>query len=716
MTAFFISTWFRVAGLRPFLQPHVKAERHRYGRQSWYALHDRLTGRVHRVTPAAFLFAVRMDGKRTVDEIWQEMVGELDTDAPGQETVLRLLAQLHHADLLAGNLPPDAAELLARRDQQARSTLLRNLRSPLSLQIPLFDPDALLRRALPFFRPLLSTFGVLLWLILVIAGAVTAAQHWGELTANVADRVLLTQGLIAFVLCYPIIKALHEFGHGIVAKRFGCEVREVGVMLLVLFPVPYVDASNSAALRSRWQRAAVAAAGIAVELGLAAAACLFWAAAEPGVARAAAYDVMLIGGASTLLINGNPLLRFDGYYVLSDVLGVPNLAPRGMRYIGYLANRYLFGVPGLPEFPASVWERFVMVAYIPASWCYRMAMLAGVALFVASHYFLVGMAMAILTVTMGVVWPLLKGLTRVVSSPFYAGRRWRSVGLTYGAVTAVGLALLFLRVPVHTTAQGVVWLPESAMVRAGTDGFVKQVEVAPGEQVQRGATLYTLGHDLFEARVRVRAARVEELQAKLQADWVTDRIAAGVDSFELGQEQAALARERDRLKRMAVLAGQDGVFTPARNIGDAPGRYVKEGDVLGWVTPPGGAVARVLVPQEDIELVQARLRDVRLLLPDGETAVPTRVLRAVPAGTSDLPNPALASSNGGTIAVDVRETKALRAFERYFQFDLALPPSSADGSAPFGARVMARFDYAWEPVGGVLYRRVRQALLSRFET
>jgi putative peptide zinc metalloprotease protein len=716
MTAFFVSSWFRVAGLRPFLQEHVKSERHRYGRQSWYALHDRLTGRVHRVTPAAFLFAVRMDGKRTVDEIWQELVTELDADAPGQELVLRLLSQLHHADLLAGDLPPDATELLKRRDQQARSTLLRNLRSPLSLQIPLFDPDWLLRRALPFVRPLLSPLGCLLWLGLVVAGAVTAAQHWAELTENVADRVMLTQGLIAFALCYPVIKVLHEFGHGIVAKRFGCEVREVGVMLLVLFPVPYVDATNSAALRSRWQRAAVAAAGIAVELGLAAGACLFWAAAEPGIARAVAFDVMLIGGASTLLVNGNPLLRFDGYYVLSDVLGVPNLASRGMRYLGYLVNRYVFGVAGLPHFHASAWERGVMLVYVPVSWCYRMSMLAAVALFVASHFFLVGVGMAALTVLLGIGLPLAKGLSHVASSPFYAGRRLRSVGLTYGAVAGVGLALLFLRVPVHTTAQGVVWLPESSLVRAGTDGFITEVEAAPGETVQRGAMLFTLRHDIFEARMKVRAARVDELQAKLKADFVTDRIAAGVDSFELGQEQAALAREQERLLRMVVIAGQDGVFTPSRPVDDAPGRYVKEGDVLGWVTPPGGAVARVLVPQEDMGLMQGRLQDVRLLLPDGETALPTHVLRAVPGATSDLPNPAFASSNGGSIPVDVRETKVLRAFERYFQFDLALPPETVDGSAPFGARVHARFDYGWEPVGEVLYRRVRQMLLSRFET
>ena len=329
MAAFFTAQWFRIAGLKPRLLDHVLVERHRYGRQTWYAMHDRLSGRVHRVTPAAFLFAVRMDGRRTVDELWQELVHEMDADAPGQEAVLQLLVQLHAADLLAGDVPPDAVELLRRHSRQSRSVLTRNLRSPMSLQIPLFDPESMLNRLLPFVKPLLGWAGCALWLALIVAGGVSAAQHWDELTTNVLDRVLASQGLLALLLCYPVMKALHELGHGIVAKRFGCEVREIGVMLLVLFPVPYVDASNSAALPSKWQRAAVAAAGIAVELALAAIGSLVWANAEPGLLRAVAFNVMLIGGVSTLLVNGNPLLRFDGYYVLADLLNVPNLAQRG---------------------------------------------------------------------------------------------------------------------------------------------------------------------------------------------------------------------------------------------------------------------------------------------------------------------------------------------------------------------------------------------------
>ena len=715
MASFFTAQWFRVAGLRPRLLADVRAERQRYGRQVWYSLHDQLSGRVHRLTPAAFLFAVRMDGTRTVDDIWQELVGELDADAPGQEAVIQLLMQLHGADLLAGDVPPDAAELLVRRDRLARGVLSRNLRSPLSLQIPLVDPDRWLTALLPVFRPLLGAWGLLAWLALVVAGGVTAAQHWGELTENVGDRVLATQGLLALAACYPVIKVLHEFGHGIVAKHFGCEVREMGVMLLLFLPIPYVDASNSAALPSRWQRGAVAAAGIAVEMALAAVAALVWARAEPGVLRAVAYNVMLIAGVSTVLVNGNPLLRFDGYYVLCDGIDVPNLAPRASRYLGHVVNRYLFGVRGLRDFAAGRAERAWMLLYAPASWCYRVVMMVTVSLFVAGNYFIVGVVLALLTVVVGLGWPALKALGRVATAPAYAGRRMRAAGLTFGTLAAVAVLVLWVPVPVHGNAQGVVWLGEDTLVRAGADGFVLRAEHPSGTPVQSGDVLFELQHPLADARMTVIAARVTELEAKYKAEWVTDRIAAGVTAAELDQQNSQLAREQRRHDHQTVAATTDGMFTAARPDGDAIGRYVKEGEVLGWVTPATGLVARVLVTQADVGLVQTALRQVSVRLADVRTVVPSVLVRAVPAAANELPSPALASTNGGTVAVDPRSSQTLRALERHFQFDVSLPPGTPETTAPFGSKVNVRFDFAWEPVGAVLYRRMRQVLLSEFQ-
>jgi putative peptide zinc metalloprotease protein len=724
---FFTESWYRVAGLKPRVADHVTVSRHRYGSQSWYALSDTLSGRVHRVTPAAYLFAARLDGRRTVDAVWQEMVAEMDTEAPGQEAVVSLLMQLHSADLLAGDIPPDAGELLSRRDRLTRSVWLRNLRSPLSMQIPLVDPDRFLTRTLPLVRPLFSWFGLAAWLLLMVTALVTVGQNWAELTENVIDRVMASEGLIALLLCYPVIKVLHELGHGYTAKRFGCEVREMGLMLLVLFPVPYVDASPSAALQSKWQRAGVAAAGIIVELTLAAIAALVWAAAEPGLLRAVAFNVMLIGGVSTVVINGNPLLRFDGYYVLSDLVEVPNLAQRGVRYLGYLVNRYAFHVPGLARFTALGYERVVMLIYTPLSWFYRLSVMVGVSIFVALHYFAVGIAVGVFTMTMGFMVPLLKALWRVAMGPQYRICRGRAAGLTFGAIAVLLALVLAVPAPVHSTAEGVIWVPQDAIVRAGTDGFIQRVAAAPGAAVGQGATLFVLEHPIAEAKLRVSIARVQELQAKYAAEWVDDRIAAEVTKFELAQEQASLAREYYRISQETVTAPASGSFNAVRPAADMVGRFVKVGEIMGYVTPTSGRVARVVVPQTDIELVRNRLVDVRVRLADRLTDFRSSVVRAVPAANQEVPSQALSTANGGTISTDPRDNHGTKAFERLFQFDVVLPDGGSDtrsGSAEavsalaasgFGARVFVRFDFALEPLGSMLYRRLRQGLLSRFE-
>ena len=725
--AFFSPSWYRVAGLKPRIAGHVTVARHRYGSQGWYALSDPASGRVHRLSPAAYLFAARMDGKQTVDAIWQEMVAEMDTEAPGQQAVISLLMQLHGADLLAGDIPPDATELLTRRDRQSRSVWMRNLRSPLSMQIPLIDPDRFLTRTLPLVRPLFGWASLVLWLILMLAAVVTVGEHWTELTENILDRVMATEGLFMLALCYPIMKILHELGHGYTAKRFGCEVHEMGVMLLVLFPVPYVDASSSAALASKWQRAGVAAAGIIVELTMAAIAALVWVSAEPGVLRAVAYNVMLIGGVSTLLINGNPLLRFDGYYVLSDVIEVPNLTQRGARYLGYLINRYVFRVPGRLTFTAAPHERVAMIIYAPLAWVYRLVVMIGVAAYVAAHYFVVGIAIGGFTIFMGFVRPFGKALWNVAMSPQYRMCRGRAAGLTFGAIAAVVVVVLAVPAPVHTTAEGIIWLPQDAIVRAGTDGFVREVAAVPGAHVEPGAALFELEHPISEAKLKVTAARVQELEAKYTAEWVDDRIAAEVTKFELNQARASLDREQYRISRQSITALAGGTFNAIRPASNMVGRYVKDGEIMGYVTPTSGRVARVVVPQADIALVRDHLVDVRLRLADRLTDFRSSVVRAVPAAEETVPSQALTTSNGGAISTDPRDNKGTKAFERMFQFDVALPdqngpdkggPDSAVdavAASGFGARVFVRFDFAWESLGTMLYRRTRQALLSRFE-
>ena len=428
---------------------------------------------------------------------------------------------------------------------------------------------------------------------------------------------------------------------------------------------------------------------------------------------------MVIGGVSTVLVNGNPLLRFDGYYVLSDVLEVPNLAQRGTSYLGWLLNRYAFAVPALRPFRATIWERAVMLAYAPLAWCYRMVVMVGVAVFIATHYFIVGVAMAVVTAVTAVLWPLVKSLWQVAAGVQYRGCRGRAVGLTFGAIAAAALLLLAVPAPLHSTAEGVIWLPPDSIVRAGADGFVRGVAAVPGQPVRKGDTLFTLVHPIEEARLQVQAAKVDELAAKYAAEWVTDRIAAAVTGFELAQESAALERQRARIAQHVIVAPSDGVFSSSRPTADMAGRYVKLGDIVGHVTPASGRIARVVVPQADIGLVTTRLVDVMIRLADRRTDLRSEVVRAVPAAADELPSQALTTANGGQISADPRDSKGLRSFEKNFQFDVSLPDEPKERSGEmsgFGSRVFVRFDYRWEPLGELLYRRIRQGLLSRFET
>ena len=203
-------------------------------------------------------------------------------------------------------------------------------------------------------------------------------------------------------------------------------------MFLVFAPLPYVDASAASEFRSKWQRAFVGAAGMIVEVFVAALALYVWLSVEQGLVRALAYNVMLVAGISTVLFNGNPLLRYDGYYILSDILEIPNLAQRATRYWGHLVYSYVFRTEGLPEFVATPGERIWLLLYAPASFFYRITVVLAIAVFIASEYLAVGVAIALWGIFAGVVLPIGKALWHVFSSPRLQHNRTRAVITTSG--------------------------------------------------------------------------------------------------------------------------------------------------------------------------------------------------------------------------------------------------------------------------------------------
>ncbi len=711
--ALFSPSWYRVASLKPRIRSHTEIHRHVYRDNIWFVLQDHAAGRSHRFSPAAHHFIGLMDGGRTVQEIWEATSARLGDSAPTQEDVIRLLGQLHSADALICDVPPDSVEVFRRHQRQERLRWRQRLWTPLALRFPLFDPDRFLVRTLPYVRPLFGWFGVLLWLSVVGAGAVLTASHWTDLTKDITDRVLAPQNLLLLWLVYPVVKALHELGHAYATKKWGGEVHEIGIMLLVLTPVPYVDASAAWGFRDKRQRMVVGAAGIAVELFLGALALFVWLSVEDGAVRAVAYNVMLISGISTLLFNGNPLLRFDGYYVLSDTIEIPNLGTRSNKYLGYLFQRYLCGVPDAENPTDAAGERAWMVGYGIASFIYRIFIMFVIILFIAEKFFAIGVLLAIWAVVTQVIVPTAKSLSFLATSPVLRRQRGRVLGTTALVVLVVVTLLFFAPVPSWTRAEGVVWVPEEAQVRAGSEGFIERMLALPGGQVKRGQAVIKLSDPFLRTRVAVLQAQLKELGAQYNALERVDRVQTAIVREEIASVAANLKRSREREAELVIRSPANGRFV-APDAGDMPGRFVRQGQLIAYVVESRDLKARVAIRQDDIALVRERTRSVEVMAAGwGSSPVAAKIHREVPGASMQLPTAALGSVGGGPFAVDPRDGKGVTTLNQVFQLELSLPPELQ--SSYLGARIYVRFSHGFEPVGFQLYRAIRQLLLRRFD-
>jgi putative peptide zinc metalloprotease protein len=705
-------SWYRVAGLKPRLKTHAEVHRHHYRGQLWYVLQDRASRRMYRFNPAAWQLIGLLDGERSVQEAWDLACHRLGDDAPTQDESIRLLGQLHGADLLQSDLPPDVDELLRRYGKQQKGKWWRNFRNPMSIKLPLVDPDRFLRATRALYAPLFSRWGFCAWLMLVGAACVAAAFSWSDLTLNLSDRVLAPSNLLTMILLFPIVKTVHEFGHACAVRAKGGEVHEMGIMFLVFLPVPYVDASASSAFRSKWERFIVGGAGMMAELVLAAIAMFVWLDVEPGIVRAVAFNVMLIAGISTVLFNGNPLLRYDGYYMLSDLVEIPNLGPRGTKYLFYLIDRYVFGVREMQPPEASDGEKRWFVTYTIAATIYRLFITFAIILFIAGQYFVIGVVLALWAGFSSIVLPVAKGLIHLASGKSLRRKRqraWTVAGATFAVVAG---AFFLMPFPVWTRTEGVLWVPEQSVVRAGADGFVIRIAADPGSRVEPGVTLIEIEDPLLAPQEKLLEAKLEELDFKLRAMQFDDQVQAGMTRDEIAYTQKELKRVRERLAGLTVTAPSEGRFVVAEPA-DMPLRFVRRGEQLGFVAPLTERIVRVVVRQDDVDLVRSRTHSIEVKLTErvAET-LSALVIREVPAASGDLPSLALSDRGGGTIALDPRHSDRPEALEPVFHFELRLPPGS--GEFHIGGRAFVRFDHGSEPLATQTYRSVRRLFLKRF--
>jgi putative peptide zinc metalloprotease protein len=714
--------WHRVAHLRPSLRGHVRLHRHVYLGRVWYVAEDRSSGRQHRFTPAAYQVLRWFDGKRTLEEIWHEAADAAERrgqprhgeEPPSQDELIGLLGQLNAGDLVTFDTNPDVAELFSRGQKTARQKWTSRFLNPTSLRFPLWDPDGALDRLAGLWLRLPRQLLTALWLIVLLPAVFLLPSRFGELTGNFADQVLAANNLWLIALVFPLLKFVHEMAHGLAVKLRHGEVHEMGIMLLLFYPVPYVDASASNAFAHKGPRMLVGAAGMLAELWLAAIAFLLWIVLEPGLLRSMAYNVVVIGGISTVVFNANPLLRYDGYFILADALEIPNLGARANRYWQYAIARYVFGAGPTTAPVATHTEKRWFIAYAPAALVYRLFISLTIAAFLAQHYFFIGVGLAVWTLATGIAWPLAKGLRALLTEPRFVARATRVRGAL--AVLLLGLGWVLFAMPLahHTFAEGVVSLPDNAMLRAQTDGFVQTMWLADREMLQAGAAVALLQAPQLEAEASVQTARRDEAQLRFDAAWAKPA-EQGRLGDALQREQATLEDIESQREKLTVRSAVAGRLAIDRER-DLPGRLVRKGEVIGHVIGSVTPLVRVVVNQRLADEVRRSTNGVRVLLAqDPAQPLHGRIVRARPKAENELPSAALGQSGGGRLVNDARDPKSQRSVETFFEFDVEIPQTHSRLAPFLGSRGWVRFEHAPEPVAWRMLRWVRAQFLSQFE-
>jgi putative peptide zinc metalloprotease protein len=702
--------WEQISELSPRLHKHVHFYPQDYRGVRWYVLRNDAYDKPIRFNEVAYAFIGRLDGDLTIEEIWESIKEEDGDEALTPQELVILLAQLTAVGALGGGIPAGIKDFLSRIHG---SRPARKRFNPLVLRIPLFDPDELLNRLVVFARPLFSHGALLVWLLFVIAATLLAVLNISSLVAAFNRDLIEPENLVVLVVMYGCIKLVHEFAHALAIKIWGGEVHEMGLTLLVLAPVPHVDATASWAFRDKSKRMLVSAAGIIAELFLAAVAFFVWLIVEPGLVRDTAFNIVLIASVSTVLFNANPLLRFDGYYVLQDLVEIPNLATRSSRYYLYLIQRYLFGLEHARSPQTADGEHIWFAVYGPAALAYRLIVMVGIGIFLINEYLVIGLILACWAISTQILMPLGRGILFVFVGPQLADARARAAGVSLSIVLALVVVLGVVPVSLTTRADGVVWVPDQAQMFAETDGFVEKLHVSSGDHVEVGDVLVELRNPVLLARVAVLKAQRREMKARSKSEYFNDQVQSQISRAELETIESELESLQEQVQGLVVKSQVSGTVVLLAESG-LDGMYLRQGQLFGYVSKQDRLIVRSVVTQSDIGLLRRNVSGVEVRLAEnlGEE-IEAKIVRETPAASLELPSAALGTFGGGNIQVATltNDENARKATKKLFQVDLEL--ASGVVVSGLGERAYIVFKHGSEPIAIQWIRMARQLILSQ---
>ncbi len=604
------------------------------GRGTAWVVKDPVTLRYSHLGDHEYFILRQLDGTSSLQEIKRRFDRRFAPLSLPIERLQDFIGSLHASGLVLSETAGQGSQLQQRGDRSHRRSVIGQWTNLLAIRFRGIDPERILNWMYPLCRVFFTPAAMAFAMSLVVAALLVVFVRFETLLAKLpaAGAFFAADNLVLMFAALAVLKVIHEFGHGLTCKHFGGECHEIGFMFLVFTPCLYCNVSDAWMMPNKWHRIAVSAAGIIVEVILAAACTLIWAYSEPGLLNSLALNVMVIASVGTIFFNGNPLLRYDGYYIASDLFDVPNLARQSRSLLRGWLMKLTLGVDLPADRMLLVRRRGWLAAYGVASLAYRWALVLTILYLVymilkprGMEVFAVMLAAIVLS---GMVLLPLASVVSAAKNPFWR----RQIHRTRAAVAMVlvtGLVIVTLTVPLpfRVRADAVVEPDGAKHVYVTVPGRLLEA-VAAGDEVKTGQPLASLENyelDLQIAAIEGQKNRQQKLLEGLEVRRSFDptsaaQIPAAREALTDLQERLD-ARRRDR-EDLTLVAPLSGIVIPPPNElantepgdlptwGDTPlakrnhGCFLEAGTLFCSIGDPSRVEAILSVEQSDVKFVR----------------------------------------------------------------------------------------------------------------
>lgn len=699
------------------LRSELKFDTRREGENTFVVVEDPVRSKYFQIGTTEYEFIAALDGQRSNADVLTDLnaAGHTEITAEQAVTISQWLVQ---SNLIISETMDSTSRIKTQIDA-ANSNAWMNKINPISFKITLFNPNHLLSAAQPYFEWLFSKWFLMVWTVACAWAVTISISQWGELSAA-SKGVLSGTSWISLLLFWLLLKIVHEFSHGISCKRFGGEVPEAGVLFLLFTPMAFVNVTSMWRFADRWQRIIVAAAGMYVELFISFVALIVWS-KTTGLTADIAYNVFLMASITTILFNANPLMRFDGYFILSDLVKIPNLYTKGTGWFGDRVKHLLLGTPKTPNLFASHESRIVK-SYGCLAFFWKISISIGLIIASSVMFKGVGLLLGALGVVLWFGIPLMKQYQVHFSAdsrkPYNRGRTIFSVVMLIGVVVAL---FWILKGPATKSAPALVRFSNETLLRSAADGFVEQTLVHSGDRVIEGQPLLKLRNDdltleLNSLSDEIEAVKIQKRIYRQQKELTL----ASVESEKLAGLKKQLAEKKQQAEGLTVRSPLTG-FVFKRNLDHLKGSFVNRGDELLTVATKSTKEILVSVDQRDFESIQLNQNQpLRIVLPGIETFdshidrvdprasnIPTHRILCVDAGGPLPLKPAPRSSHS-----DPDETMVLLSP----RFDVLVSLNEESGQRlRSGQRGRAFFTAPTQSLGSYMYIAVGDWLNTKIE-